>query len=127
MTRSLKVVGITAFLLSFAVVSQAGSCQPTWIYLSKGQPLSVDSGTYTIKFSAILIGCEQSLGALKKGELGKMQEELKRFLGARSLDLVGSAETRKLRQDAVSTMNRTLGRQAVADVFFSYLAIGEAM
>jgi hypothetical protein len=127
MIRSLRAAIIAAVLSMFAVVSHAGSCQPTWIYLSKGQPLSVDSGTYTVKFSAILIGCEQNLGALKEVEIGKVQLALKRFLGERSLDLVGSAETRKLRQDAAAAMNRALGRQAVADVFFSYLAIGEAM
>lgn len=72
------------------------------------------------------VDCEQSLGALKQKEVGWVQEALKHF-GKRSLDLVGSADKRTLRRDAVASMNQALGRQSVTDFFFCHLAIGGAM
>jgi hypothetical protein len=125
MMRRVRILVMMAFFI-LAEQSWAGTCQPTWAYLST-KPLSVDSGTYTVKFTAILIGCAKNLETLKSVEIGKVQVALKRFLGERSLDLVGAAETRELRQGAVEAMNRALGRQALADIFFSYLSVGEAM
>lgn len=127
MIQSLTAAISVAILLAFAGASPGNSCKPTWVYLSKGKPLSVDSGTYTVEFSAILVGCEQSLGVLKQEEVVKAQEALKRYLGKRSLDLIGSADKQELRKDAVAAMNQALGRQVVADVFFCHFAVGEAM
>lgn len=127
MIQALKVAISVAAFLAFAAESPASSCKPTWTYLSKGKSLAVDSGTYTVEFSAILVGCEQSLGMLKQEELVKVQDALKRFLGQRSLDLIGSVDKKELRRDAVAAINQALRRQAVADVFFCHFAVGEAM
>ena len=124
-----QIVGAIAATVLFTLAAESGasSCSPAWKFLSEGRALSVDSGAYTVKFSAILVGCEASLDTLKEAEIHQMQEALKRLLGERSLDLIGTTDSKKLRIEAVAAMNRALGRKAVTDVYFCGLAVGEAM
>lgn len=102
-------------------------CRPTWMRLSSKQPLSVVSGPYTVRFSAVLIGCEEHLGKMRETDVRRAQEALKAVLGEHSLDLIGTSESKELRRSAASAINRALGRPAIGDVFFAYLSIGEAM
>jgi hypothetical protein len=129
MKRCLRGLTLFAFFASSlpmsAGVSQ-GTCQPSWIYLTK-KAITVEAGPYEVKFSAILVGCEQQLSTLNERDLKKAQDALSNIIKRESLKLIGSASSKELRSEAAEEINRQLNRPAVSDIFFTSLSVGEYM
>jgi hypothetical protein len=108
-------------------LQQAGIGLPSYRKLWES-PIVESQSMYVVTANLLMIGDENKLDSISEWELLKIQTKASDVLGKSSLVLFVIKKDRNLRRERiVLPLNEALGRDAISDVYFLELSVGERM
>ena len=117
--------GSLVLLLSLAVCAchapraaqEESICKPTFLEIAEAG-MWADLGTWRVRFSVALIGCEQDLLEITPAKLKRLQKELVSPVEWSNLLLYSEAPKPEFRRKVAYLLNKELHRELISDVLY---------
>ena len=126
------MIDLVLILASILVDSDAArtsgadeGCRPTYVLAAADNFVVRFHPLWEVEFNGVLIGCEADLATIDASALAAIQEELRALAHEKHFNLYREAEETEFRQDVCGKLNKALGRELFADIFFHELALTE--